>query len=85
MSRVGLNPVAVPDGVNVELSGQDFIVKGKLGELSMTLMNEVEAKIKENQIILPATQRFDPRPQDVGHGTEPGRQHGHRGLRGLRP
>jgi large subunit ribosomal protein L6 len=52
MSRIGLNPVTVPDGVNVELSGQDFTTKGKLGELSMTLMSEVEAKIEENLIIV---------------------------------
>ena len=59
MSRIGLNPVAVPDGVNVELSGQDFTAKGKLGEMSMTLMGEVEAKIEENQIV------FRPRDDSI--------------------
>lgn len=59
MSRIGLNPVTVPDGVNVELSGQDFTAKGKLGEMSMTLMGEVEAKIEENQIV------FRPRDDSI--------------------
>jgi large subunit ribosomal protein L6 len=59
MSRIGLNPVTVPDGVNVELSGQEFTIKGKLGEMSMTLMSEVEAKIEENQVV------FRPRDDSI--------------------
>ena len=41
MSRVGKNPVAVPDGVDVNLSGQLVAVKGPKGELSATLSNLV--------------------------------------------
>ena len=35
MSRVGLNPVEVPDGVTIEFSGRIMTAKGKLGELSL--------------------------------------------------
>lgn len=50
MSRVGKNPVAVPDGVAVELGGGTVAVKGRLGELSMALSDEV-AVTRENGAI----------------------------------
>ena len=42
MSRVGKNPVVVPQGVTVDLKGQDLKVKGKRGELSMVVHDDVE-------------------------------------------
>jgi len=42
MSRVGKNPVAIPQGVTVDLKGQDLKVKGKRGELSMIVHDDVE-------------------------------------------
>ena len=42
MSRIGQNPVSVPDGVSIDIAGQLVTAKGKLGELSMTLVDEVE-------------------------------------------
>lgn len=41
MSRIGKNPVTIPEGVEVQLSGQDLKAKGKLGELSMRIHDEV--------------------------------------------
>ena len=37
MSRVGKNPVAVPDGVTVEIIDSILNVKGKLGQQSFTI------------------------------------------------
>ncbi len=37
MSRVGKNPVAVPNGVSINLTEAVFSAKGKLGELSLNL------------------------------------------------
>mgnify|MGYP003338232783 CR=1 FL=1 len=37
MSRVGKNPVIVPQGVTVDLKGQALKVKGKRGELSLEI------------------------------------------------
>jgi large subunit ribosomal protein L6 len=42
MSRVGKNPVVIPQGVTVDLKGQDLKVKGKRGELSMVIHDDVE-------------------------------------------
>jgi hypothetical protein len=44
MSRVGKNPVALPDGVTVEIDGNVVKAKGKLGELSVTLTNDVKVE-----------------------------------------
>ncbi len=42
MSRIGQNPVTVPSDVTVDIVGQSVTAKGKLGELSLTLVDEVE-------------------------------------------
>ena len=34
MSRIGNNPIIIPEGVSVEIQPNLFSVKGKLGELS---------------------------------------------------
>ncbi|HYC64035.1 MAG TPA: 50S ribosomal protein L6 [Reyranellaceae bacterium] len=44
MSRVGKNPVVVPQGVTVDLKGQALKVKGKRGELSLVVHDDVEVK-----------------------------------------
>lgn len=41
MSRVGKLPVAIPEGVNVELTDDNITIKGKLGELNFPLAAEV--------------------------------------------
>ena len=50
MSRIGKNPVEIPDGVNVEIAGQIVTAKGKLGELSATFGDEVEIARDGDQI-----------------------------------
>ncbi|MCB1839432.1 MAG: 50S ribosomal protein L6, partial [Alphaproteobacteria bacterium] len=49
MSRIGKNPVAIPEGVEVQLQGQTIKVKGKLGELSMNVHDEVNVAVEEMQ------------------------------------
>jgi large subunit ribosomal protein L6 len=34
MSRIGNNPIAVPEGVTIDIQPDVITVKGKLGELS---------------------------------------------------
>lgn len=52
MSRIGKHPVPIPDGVTVEISGRQVTAKGKLGELHLTLMEEVEVKRDGDQIVV---------------------------------
>ncbi len=41
MSRVGKHAVAVPAGVTVDVKGQTIAVKGKLGQLTLVVSNEL--------------------------------------------
>jgi large subunit ribosomal protein L6 len=45
MSRVGKLAVTVPKGVTVDIAGQRVKAKGKLGELSLVVDNDIEAKL----------------------------------------
>lgn len=56
MSRIGKNPVPVPSGVEVTLSGRTLSAKGGLGTLSLMVSNEVTASIGDGSVkIEPAT------------------------------
>jgi len=52
MSRIGKNPVAVPDSVTPEISGQMVKVKGPKGELSFKVHDDVSVKLEDGQIVL---------------------------------
>ena len=52
MSRIGKNPVAVPSGVTVNVSGQQVSAKGKLGELSVVLVDEVLAELADGKLVV---------------------------------
>jgi large subunit ribosomal protein L6 len=50
MSRIGKNPVAIPEGVQVELAGQRLTATGRLGSLSLAVSNEVTATIADGAV-----------------------------------
>ncbi len=50
MSRVGKYPVEIPQGVQVAVAGSLLTAKGRLGELSLTLTDAVEAKVEGNRV-----------------------------------
>jgi large subunit ribosomal protein L6 len=50
MSRIGKSPVTVPQGVEVKLAGQTITAKGKLGEGTITLVDDVSAEMKDGHI-----------------------------------
>lgn len=52
MSRIGQNPVSVPSGVTVDIAGQIVTAKGKLGELSLTLVDDVEITRSEDNLVV---------------------------------
>ena len=41
MSRIAKSPITIPAGVEVTQSGNVFSVKGKLGEINMTVHSSV--------------------------------------------
>jgi large subunit ribosomal protein L6 len=46
MSRIGKKPIPLPKGVTASIAGQTVKVKGPKGELSVKLVDAVEAKIE---------------------------------------
>ncbi len=47
MSRIGKYPVEIPAGVEVQVNGQEIKAKGSKGELSLTIHEEVAAKLED--------------------------------------
>jgi len=52
MSRIGKKPVALPKGVTAAVDGKTVKVKGPKGELKVTLVAEVDAKLGDGGITL---------------------------------
>ena len=51
MSRIGNNPILIPEGVSVEIQPKLLIVKGKLGELSQNF-DEISVEKIDNHLIV---------------------------------
>jgi len=52
MSRVGKNPVQVPDGTDIQIVDQMVRAKGKRGERAVALPREVTVTYADNQIVV---------------------------------
>lgn len=52
MSRVGKKPIQVPEGVKVEVNGENIKVSGPKGELNLNLHQDVAVELKGNEIIV---------------------------------
>lgn len=65
MSRIGNNPIEVPEGVTVEVKDGEISVKGKLGELTQEL-SVVEVKVEDGQVFV--TRASDSKENKAMHG-----------------
>ncbi|MEP1487053.1 MAG: 50S ribosomal protein L6 [Algibacter sp.] len=65
MSRIGNNPVAIPEGVTVDVKDNVVTVKGKLGELTQSY-DSVEIKVEDGNILV--TRSSDTKDQKAKHG-----------------
>jgi large subunit ribosomal protein L6 len=52
MSRIGRNPVSIPQGVTIEVAGGVLTAKGKLGTLKLPVGSEVAASVADGKITL---------------------------------
>ena len=52
MSRIGKNPVSIPQGVDVNVNENMITVKGKLGELTQSISEGITVAINEDVITL---------------------------------
>ena len=57
MSRIGKKPIAIPAGVTLTLDGQTVVVKGPKGQLSWTVVEEINLSHENGELT------FTPRDQ----------------------
>ena len=67
MSRIGNKPIAITDGVEVKVNGNEVTVKGAKGTLTNTFNSDITIAVEGNEVIVT-------RPSDVKE---------HRALHGL--
>jgi large subunit ribosomal protein L6 len=65
MSRIGNNPIAIPDGVTIVINDNWIAVKGKLGELKQEFSG-VSIKVEDNQAWV--TRPSDSKEHKAKHG-----------------
>ena len=51
MSRIGNNPIAIPEGVTIDINNNVVSVKGKLGELTQDF-NSVSIEIEDGNVLV---------------------------------
>ena len=66
MSRIGKNPVIIPDGVEVKLEGNKVIAKGPKGTEEVIVRDEIEVQVVDNTVVL--TRKNDDRTSRALHG-----------------
>ena len=66
MSRIGKLPVAVPDKVDVSIADSRVVVKGPKGELAQPLLEHVDVKLENGELIV--TRKNDERTGRSAHG-----------------
>ena len=65
MSRVGNNPIAIPEGVVVDIQSDQITVKGKLGELSQPYDT---VSFTQEDTVLTVTRPSEAKPHKAKHG-----------------
>ena len=66
MSRIGKNPVALPQGVEFKVDGNVVTIKGKLGELTQELKSDITVKLEDGNLIL--DRPSDSKEHKAAHG-----------------
>ena len=67
MSRIGKNPIVIPEGVKIELKDNLITISGAKGQQSWSIHANIKAEIKDNIIII---DRIDNTPLSRAlHGT----------------
>ena len=59
MSRIGNSPITIPEGVTVDVTADQVVVKGKVGELSQSYQ-DVSVKVEDGTVIVE-------RPSEIKH------------------
>jgi len=52
MSRIAKHPIKIPAGVDIKVDGRKLVVKGKKGELTLKLVDDISAVVKDGALTL---------------------------------
>ena len=66
MSRIGNQPIAVPDGVDIQIEGSGVTIKGPKGELSDSFNSEMS--IEESDGVIKISRPSDESEHKAFHG-----------------
>src|SRR5579884_134458 len=66
MSRIGKLPVAVPNGVNINIEGDEVAVKGPKGELRQRILQHVSVKLQDGSVVV--ERKGDAKEHRAAHG-----------------
>ena len=67
MSRIGKQPVLIPDGVNVTINDLSVLVKGPKGSLDINIHKDMNLDLKDNVLVV--SRSSDNRDHRSLHGT----------------
>lgn len=67
MSRIGLEPITIEEGINVSINGQEIVISNAKAEIKITLPEELTVEIKENIINL--GRKNEAKQSKSDHGT----------------
>ena len=66
MSRIGRAPIAIPQGVTVDINNNLVTVKGPLGALSQTVDKSIDVKVENGHVV--CTRHTDDKDHRALHG-----------------
>ena len=66
MSRIGIAPIAIPQGVTVDINNNLVTVKGPLGALSQTVDKSIDVKVEDGHVV--CTRHTDDKDHRALHG-----------------
>ncbi|MFH1547187.1 MAG: 50S ribosomal protein L6 [bacterium] len=67
MSRIGIQPIKIEEGVTVEVADDTVKVKGPLGELEKSLPRKIEVKVTGGEVIV--ERKGETKQDKSNHGT----------------
>ncbi len=69
MSRIGKNPIPIPDGVKVNLSGNTVSVEGPKGKLSMEIHPDMKVEVDDKEKVIRVSRPTERSHHKALHGT----------------
>jgi len=67
MSRIGLEPIKIEEGINVAVNGREVVVSNSKAQVKVTLPEEIAVEIKDNMINL--VRKDETKQTKSNHGT----------------